>query len=65
MDPNLSIYDFEKMGDNNKIFYCYQTLAQFKKSQATLPKNWSIKDATKFNEILVEIAKFNKSEEDE
>jgi hypothetical protein len=53
LDSNLSIYDFEKMGDNSKIFYCFQTLAQYKKSEATPPKNWSVKDANKFNEILL------------
>lgn len=49
LDPNMAIYDFEKMGDNSKVFQCFQTVALFKKNEKTLPKNWNIKDAAKFN----------------
>lgn len=65
-DPNLSIYDFEKMADNSKIFYSFQALALFKKTEKALPKNWSVKDASKFNELLTTIAtSLGKSEEDQ
>jgi hypothetical protein len=66
IDSNLSVYDFEKMADNSKIFLSFQALAHFKKTENTLPKNWNLKDAAKFNEILTAIAvSLNKSEEDQ
>lgn len=62
VDSNLSIYDFEKMGDNSNIFLSFQALAHFKKIEKALPRNWSLKDAAKFKEILSNIAKsLNKS----
>ena len=57
LDANLSIYDFEKMGDNSKIFLSFAALAHFRKTEKALPRNWSIKDAAKFNEILTTLAR--------
>lgn len=56
LDSSLGIYDFEKMGDNQKIFLCFQALAHFKQTEKAAPKNWNIQDAGKFNELLMKLA---------
>lgn len=37
----MSIYDFEKMGDNQSIFLCYQALATYKAAHKSAPRNWN------------------------
>lgn len=44
------------MGDNQKIFLCFQALAHFKQIEKAAPKNWNIQDAAKFNELLLKLA---------
>lgn len=66
LDANLSVYDFEKLADNSRVFLCFQALAQFKKNEKSLPRNWSIKDSNKFNEVLTAIAQsLAKTEEEQ
>lgn len=40
LDPEMAIYDFEKMGDNYSIFACFQAYSQFVKKNGRKPKNW-------------------------
>lgn len=44
IDPNMGMYDFEKMGDNENIFTSFKVLSQFKNKNGRLPRNWDNKD---------------------
>ncbi len=41
VDPNLGVYDFEKMGDNFSIFVCFLALSKFETKNKTRPQNWN------------------------
>lgn len=51
----MSIYDFEKMGDNQSIFLCYQALATYKAAHKSAPRNWNNQDWEKYKEILISL----------
>eukprot|EP00919_Chromeraceae_sp_WS-2016_P069256 GHVR01164043.1.p1 GENE.GHVR01164043.1~~GHVR01164043.1.p1 ORF type:complete len:112 (+),score=10.02 GHVR01164043.1:279-614(+) len=44
IDPNMSIYDFDKMGDNLSIYICFQAYSLFKKQHKRTPNNWNEED---------------------
>ena len=41
VDPNMGIYDFEKMGDNFGIFASFLALSRFQIKNNTKPQNWN------------------------
>lgn len=47
-DPNMSIYDFDKMGDNALIQLAFENLGDFVTLNKRLPSNWDHSDANKF-----------------
>lgn len=48
LDPNMAMYDFEKIGDNEIIFACFNALSEFKHKHGRAPENWNKKDADNF-----------------
>jgi hypothetical protein len=57
-DPN----DFEKMGDNTNIFFCFKALGEYEKINKNLPNNWSIKESKAFVDLVEQSIKgLNKS----
>lgn len=62
IDPNMGIYDFEKMGDNTNIFLCFKALGEYEKINKTSPQNWSVKESKAFVELVEQSIKgLNKS----
>ena len=41
VDPNMGIYDFEKMGDNFALFASFYALSKFELKNKTRPQNWN------------------------
>ena len=41
VDPNMGIYDFEKMGDNFSVFASFCALSKFEQKNKTRPQNWN------------------------
>lgn len=67
-DPNLQLYDFEKMSTNTIVSVCFDTLSDFTAKNKQPPTNWSAEDADKFVEAAVEKIKLisgNQEEEDQ
>lgn len=48
VDPNLGIYDFEKMGDNFSIFACFTALSKFVEKNKCRPCNWNEEHSKEF-----------------
>ena len=53
----MSIYDFEKMGDNYSVFVCFQVYSQFMVKNKRKPQNWNKADVEEFMTILKEVLK--------
>jgi hypothetical protein len=48
----MSIYDFEKMGDNFSVFASFFALSKFELKNKTRPQNWNEPHAKEFSEIV-------------
>lgn len=65
VDPNMGIYDFEKMQDNFSIYACFNAYSDFKKKYSRVPKNWNKDDMVEFCEFVKKIALQNKKSEED
>lgn len=48
----MSIYDFDKMGDNPLIQIAFQALGDYVTQNKSLPNNWNDEDAKKFVQLV-------------
>jgi ubiquitin-activating enzyme E1 len=55
VDPNMGIYDFEKMGDNFTVFASFVALSRFELKNKTRPQNWNETHAKEFTEIVKQV----------
>lgn len=65
LDPNMAVYDFEKMGDNLSVFLCFKALSEYQKANKKVLPNWSIKESKVFADLVEQsVKKLEKSEEE-
>lgn len=65
VDPNMGMYDFEKMGDNQNLFICFKILSDFKKQNKRSPRNWNSEDAKEYVERVKKVYESLKKSEEE